>query len=114
MIFSRSAFAIGLVAFVTCCKPSELSKAPEPEWPTEQEIRVKVPQLSGAKILQIKKGTIYQSDGRQGPEGNLVFPIRVDFERYEYHYQLHKNAWQLGKVEVEFYKNHFGEWLFDY
>ena len=114
MICSRSAFALGLLALLTCCKPSEPPKAPEPEGPTEKEIRIKIPALSGAKVLQFKRGTIYQSDGRQGPEGNLVFPIRVDFERYEYNYQMQKNTWQLSQVEVDFYRNHFGEWLVDY
>lgn len=113
MICSRSVFAIGLLAFLTCCKPSESAKAPEPEWPTEQDIRKNVHGMSNTKITQIKKGAIYHSDGRLGPEGNLVFPIRVDYEEFGYNYQLHKNAWQSGQVEVEFYRNQFGEWLCD-
>ena len=118
MTCSRSVFAIGLLAFLTCCKPSEptrseeASKTPEPEWPTEQEIRTAMPQLNGCKIRKITKGAIYRSDGWLGPEGNLVFPIRLDLEEFSYDYQLHKNAWKSERVDIKFYKNQFGEWLY--
>jgi len=62
---------------------------------------------NGFRIHNIQRGDTLVSEGKNGPKGTKVFPIRIAFS---YENRTRKGSRVDFNIERNFYKNEFGEW----